>query len=348
MDTWILSMVRQRCLRRVVAWAAALALAGLYTFSQARYLKNFFGGPYTLGSAELAAIDDAWTTPRYFAHVTGERAVDTGIQQITVEKRNGMEVGRRVSAAYSVLVMDDDRLLLVKTATSAAPHTTVEGELRHIPTDLYTQLFQQPEAKAEYPRFYPFYLDEEASFRGSGYAGFAVLATLLALAAWLGGRALRQLRDPSAHPAVQRVYKWKEPVGTAVAAERACGAPNFTGKNGWVVADPFLVRRTFFSFDILRLADLVWAFKKVTQHRVNFIPAGKTFAAQLHCYGGAAEVQGDEATVDAVLRFAGQRTPWAVFGYDQEVAALFKNDPNGFCGAVEQRKRAQSATAATA
>lgn len=348
MDTWILRMVHQRAQRRVAAWGVAIALVALFTYGQSRYLKNFFGGPYALSAADLAAIGDADTAPRPFARVTGTKAIDTGIQQITVEKRNGVEVGQHVSANYFVLLMDDDRLLVVKGTTSSGLHTSVEGEIKRIPTDLNVQLFEDPETKAEWQRFYTFYLDEEESFREPGYVGLVFLAVFVVLAAWQGGRALKQLRDPSAHPAVQRVYKWSDPMGTAVAAERACAAPNFKGKNGWLVADPFLIRRTFFSFDILRLSDLLWAFKKVTQHRVNFIPAGKTHAAQLHCYGGGAEIQADEATVDSILRFAGQRTPWAVFGYDKEVEALFKNDAAGFCRAVEERKRAQSAAAATA
>src|SRR6185503_8434040 len=150
-----------RCLRRVVAWGVAVGLMALVTYSQARYLRNFFGGPYTMGEAELAAIDDAWATPRYFARVTGSETADTGIQQITVEKRNGQEVGRRVSAAYYVLFVGD-RLLLVKSAV--APTTTVEGELRRLPYDLQGQLLSSEDAKAAWPRFYPFYLAADDSF----------------------------------------------------------------------------------------------------------------------------------------------------------------------------------------
>lgn len=336
MDTWVLRMVRQRCLRRVVAWGLALGLAALATYSQARYLRNFFGGPYTLGEAELAAIDDAWATPRYFARVTGTETADTGIQQITVEKRSGREVGRRVSAAYYVLFVGD-RLLLVKSAVAA--RTTVEGELRRLPYDLQAQLLSSEDAKAAWPRFFSFYLAEDESFRSSGYIALAALALFAGLVIWLGGRAWKQLRDPSQHPTVQRVYKGPDPVGTAVAAERAAGAPNFTGGNGWVVADPFLIRRTFFSFDMLRLPDLLWAYKKVTQHRVNFIPAGKTYAAQLFCYGGGAEIHGKEDAVESILRFAGERAPWAIFGFSEDLQRLFTKDTNGFCLAVEQRKR---------
>ena len=108
---------------------------------------------------------------------------------------------------------------------------------------------------------------------------------------------------------------------------------------GWVVTDQYLLRSTFFSFDVLRLSDLLWAYKKVTKHSVNFIPTGKTYDAVLACYGGRATVKGAEKTVDELLGFAAQRTPWAVFGFSQELETLFAKKTADFCAAVEQRKR---------
>ena len=77
----------------------------------------------------------------------------------------------------------------------------------------------------------------------------------------------------------------------------------------------------------------------MTKHSVNFIPTGKTYSGVLVCYGGAAEVTGREKNVDALLAFAAERTPWAVFGYSDDLNKLFKQKTQEFCAAVEQRKR---------
>jgi hypothetical protein len=68
---------------------------------QARYIKNFVGGPFDFGEPELDASGDVSTTPRYFVKVTGSKAIETGIQQITTRKRAGVETGRSVSAGFT-------------------------------------------------------------------------------------------------------------------------------------------------------------------------------------------------------------------------------------------------------
>jgi hypothetical protein len=127
-------------------------------------------------------------------------------------------------------------------------------------------------------------------------------------------------------------------VGIAVEARREAASPRYKG-GGWRVTDKYLIRSAPFAFDLLRLSDLLWAYKRVTKHSVNFIPTGKTYSGVLVCYGGAAEVTGREQNVDALLTFAGERAPWAIFGYSDDLNKLFKQKTEDFCAAVEQRKR---------
>src|SRR5438128_8374563 len=112
MDTWVLQKVKARCIRRVVAWALALGCIVLFAIAQHRYISNFLMGPFDLAQADLDPISDISAAPRYFARVTGSKAIDTGIQQITVRKRGGVETSRSVSGAYYILVIGD-RLLVI-------------------------------------------------------------------------------------------------------------------------------------------------------------------------------------------------------------------------------------------
>ena len=335
MDTWIHSMARTVSSRRVAAWSAALAIIALLAFARLRYLENFLRGPYDLGPADLDGIRDVSTTPRYFVRVSGSKAMNTGIQQITIRKRSGVETGRSVAASYYVLAVGD-RLLVCRSQSGS--HTTFEGELAPIPMDLDRRIFDSAEMRAHRPRFYPFYVNDE-SFRLPGYwaIGGGLVFGLLLLA--YGVPAWKRWRDPSSHEVVRRAAGWGDPIGTAVTAERESRTPRFKGGNGWAVTDQFLIQRRFFSFDLLRLQDLLWAYKKVTKHSVNFIPTGKTYDACLMCYGGAATVQGKENTVDEILGFATQRAPWAIFGFSKELQEHFVKNTRAFCDTVEARKR---------
>jgi hypothetical protein len=342
MDTWILQSIKARSTRRVVAWAAALALVGLVGVWQSRYLLNFLGGPYELAPGELDSIGAVSEAPRYFARVTGSEALDTGMQQITVTTRNGVETGRSVSANYYALVVGD-RLLVCKSRSG--PRTTFEGSLLPMPGDVEAQLFQTPDMQGIRHRFYPFYLDDE-SFRVPGYWALGGLLVFAFVLLKHGRPDWRHMKHPATHPLAERVQTWGDPIGVAVAARREARSPRVKGRNGWALTDQFLMRSTFFTFDLLRLSDLLWAYKKVTKHSVNFIPTGKTYQAVLACYGGAATVQGNEKTVDDVLTFASERTPWAVFGFTKELESCFSGSTDEFCAAVEERKREWSKAAA--
>lgn len=100
MDTWVHQMIRTRSRRRVAAWGLVLACAVAFLISEHRYIRNFLLGPFPLAQADLDAIDDVEAAPRYFVRVTGSKAIDTGLQQITTRMRKGVETGGSVSASY--------------------------------------------------------------------------------------------------------------------------------------------------------------------------------------------------------------------------------------------------------
>jgi hypothetical protein len=337
MDTWILRKTRAASLRRVVAWGVALVGGLLLATSDRRYIDNFLHGPFTLGAADLDAIADVTTTPRYYARVTGSRVIDTGLREYSVSTTAGVETNRSESGGYYALVVGD-KFLIFKTGTSADAANVAEGRLVPWPSELENEMFGSKEMQALRSRFYPFYV-QNGSFHVVGYwviAGALVLAGLLL---WKGVPAWRHWRDQSSHPLLARTRSWGDPLGVAVEAEREFENPHLTGGNGWRVGDTYLLRSTLFRFDVLRLHDLLWAYKKVTKHSVNFIPTGKTYEAILSCYGGTAVITGKEPRVEEILAFVQQRAPWAVLGYSAEVATLFNKKTQEFAGAVEQRRR---------
>jgi hypothetical protein len=289
-----------------------------------------------MGPTDLNKIGDISAAPNYFARVTGLKAIDTGIQQITIRKRSGVETNRSVSGKYYALVIEN-RFLIVKS--SSAVHATVEGELKAMPADLESKLFNAPPMQSIRNRFYPFYLDD-ASFRFSGYCGIVAFLVFGFSLVWLGFPAWRHLQNPSSHPVLYRVSSWGDSIGISVEAERESSTPRYF-KSGWdwLLTDNYLIKSKFFTFDLLRFSDLLWAYKRVTKHKVNFIPTGKTYEAVLVCHGGTATANSEENTIDLILTFAAERAPWAVFGFSKELEQLFEKNNRDFCFAVEQRRR---------
>jgi hypothetical protein len=326
-------MCRTRAMRRLVTCSGVVALALLLGLANARYLRNFVGGPYPMSAADLDAISDVTRAPRYFVQVTGSGTMDTGIEQYEVRTRSGREVSRRLKARYFALDTGS-RLLIVKSA--GRPATTVEGGLRPIPPDLDRQLFSDPEMRELRGRFYPYQMDTD-SFRSPGYWSLGIGAIVLLIVGFTAVRARGQLRDPGSHPALVRAASWGELAAVSAEVEREHARP-WRRSGATALTENYLVNAGFFGFDVLRFDDLLWAYKRVTKKSVNFIPTGKDFHAILVCIGGTVEVQGKDAEVDETLRWAANRVPWAVFGHSKEIEELMRKDPSGFAAGVAERK----------
>ncbi|HEX9218305.1 MAG TPA: DUF6709 family protein [Gemmatimonadales bacterium] len=335
MDSWISQRIRAVSFRRVVVWTLALVGGVLLATSDRRYILNFLAGPYKLERADLDSIHDVTATPRYYARIAGDRVLDTGLRQYTVHTQSGVETRREESAAYHALVIGN-HYLVVRTAGPESRQA--EGKLVPWPEDLENELFDSKDMRSLRSSFYPFYLDTD-SFRRPGFVVIGVAIVFLLLFVWQALPAWRAWREPDRHPLAQRIAKWGDPIGVAVEAEHDFNNSLLRGKAGWRFGNRFLVRSSFFSFNILRLQDVLWAYKKITKHSVNFIPTGKTYEAIVNCYGGTATIRGSEKKVGEMLNFVQQRAPWAIYGFSDQLAATFNKHRQDFARGVEQRKQ---------
>jgi hypothetical protein len=115
------------------------------------------------------------------------------------------------------------------------------------------------------------------------------------------------------------------------------------------VTHSWLVRRSMFSTWVLPVEDLIWAYKKVTKHSVNFIPTGKSYAVVLvGRHRQRIEVQTSEKDVNVLLGTLAARVPWAIYGYNQEINSAWQKDPAGFVGVVDSRRQSAAKAAAAA
>lgn len=337
MDNWITQRVRSACARQLVAWAFPVAVLVLLVASNGAYVRGFLRGPRVVSDSDLARTNSPDGSASYYVRVTGTRSVNTGLQEVSVETQSGSEVSRKVSAAYYALEVGD-RFLIVKSP--GGPARTVEGELGPMPDDFASEFFRpraDSEGTVDRTRFYPYYL-EVTSFREPGYWAIAIAVALAGLLLWKARPVWGYLQDLSSHPVVARVMKWGDANLIASRVEESWRSPQALKGGEWRMTDQYLVRSSTFAFDVLRLPDLLWAYKRVTKHSVNFIPTGKTYAAMLHCLGGNALLTGSEKKVNDFLTFASQKVPGAVFGHSAELAKAWTKDNAGFQRAVMERK----------
>ena len=315
----------------------------MFTAYQQRYVSNFLRGPFALSTSELDSITDASKQPRYFVRIHGDKSLDTGVQEITVTKTGGVETGRSVSANYYLMLVGQ-KILIVKSPKPLS--TDFTGELTPS-TPAFVDSVLSPSSRDDQSavdalrsRLYPFYLDDD-SFREPGYIGIAAWLVFALLFWWLARRDWRWVQDPSTHPVAKRAEAWGDPSLIGAEAEQDSLAPVVKTKKPWIFGQKFVVFKGPLSFNIYRLSDLLWAYKKKTKHSVNLIPTGTTYAAALFFeagVNGSADLPGKEKQVDAILQAAMDRVPWAIFGYSKELETAFAKEFTGFRGAIAERK----------
>jgi len=161
----------------------------------------------------------------------------------------------------------------------------------------------------------------------------AALAALL-WCAWMLRIAVAHLQDATSHRVWRRAAQWGDPDLLAAEIEREAQAP-LLKLSGWLFCQNYLIKRR--GVEVLRWRDLLWAHKHVTRHSINFIPTGKTYKSMFYWMDTKIAVDANQKKVDASLACAGQRAPWAVLGYSDQVAALYPRKKKELQAAVEQR-----------
>ena len=320
----------------LVSLILIVAVVG-YAAIERRYLYNFFAGPFQVSGPQLVTIQQPGSQLRYFVQVKGDDSSDTGLQEVERESEGGTVKRETVKAKYSILLLNK-HLLIVKSGPNGSG-TVYTGELSELPSDVRSNIVtplikEHPTANQA---FLPFMLDT-TGFRDEGYIALAVGIPAFALAAWLIAKVMRRRADASTHPVVQRacIYGTLADVaqqfdielqGNTVKIGRA------TITQSWV----FLPSR--FGLSICRIPDLIWAYKKVTKHYTNFIPTGKTYAVIMYDrFGKPLQMQARQKKIDAMLTLLAERSPWAVFGYSDDLSKTLRTNWGGFIAAVDQRK----------
>lgn len=309
--------------------------AALFAGAKYRYARDFVAGPFPMSASDLEGITDPGQGPHAYITVAGAKAVDTGIKEITTTTRNGIKQSERVTAGYFAVLVGK-RFLIVKSRVR--PNDMIQGGLKPMPEQLRRRLVSSYGPGRVQQNILPLLLETEG-FRYPGYWAIGIGIVLLFCLYRYLRPAMSVRQDVSRSPVIQRVRKWGDPVSLAVEIENEYRQSVECKSRGFHVTPKYLIQDSFFTFNVLRFQDLLWAYKKVTRHSVNLIPTGKTYEAILVFYGGSATVPGKQAGIDEILKSAREKSPWAFFGFSDELAGAFKHDTQKFCAAVEARRQ---------
>jgi hypothetical protein len=318
---------------------SVLLIAGVavYGFAQWRYFYNFFSGPLEVNSQSLNNIQHPDGQLRYFVKVRADDASDSGIQEIERETENGSVRSETVKAKYSILTVGK-RLLIAKTDPNAKGNI-FQGGLSELPGDVRGSIVE-PLLK-DYPNanevFLPLMLDA-TGFRSNGYIALAICIPALLLAFWLIRKVVSRRNAPETHPIVKAASYYGSLGETSQLLDNELRG-NVTKFGSAKVTQSWVLLPETFGLAMCHIPNLIWAYKKVTQHRTNFIPTGKSYAVILYDRRGKpVQLQTKQKNVEALLNLLAERAPWAVFGYNEELNKALRTNWAGFVAAVDAKR----------
>jgi len=329
-------------LNGAIAAIVILAIAG-----NLRYCVNFIRGCEPISSAELASLDSADQRWRNFVVVAGDHATKPGYRLVEKTTQYGKVISTEVKAEY-VFLQVGEKILLVKAPPGEA-RLSYSGQL--VPTQESVQTGLLNHISAREPQLasqvLPFTLDA-VDYRDTGYAFLFAGLPILGLAVWNCMRGLRRSSDLQTTPmwkslsAFGNVYQ----LGPQIDLDLRSGARKYGKIN---IGSRWMTQQKPFTTWVSPVDDLVWVYKKVTKHSVNFIPTGKTYAVVLvGRHKQRTESQMKEQVVNELLADLAQRTPWVIFGFDKNLSNTWQKNPESIIAAVDSRRQQFKPQAAAA
>jgi len=345
---WVENEARRANRNLLVVNGTIAVVAVLILTVNFRYCANFVRGCEPISSGELISLQSPDQRWRNFVAVNGDKVAKAGYRDVERRTENGRVVSSEVKDEYIFLQLGD-KILLVKAPPGEA-RLAYSGQL--IPTNESVQTdFLRPFAARE-PELgamvLPFTLDA-VDYRDEGYLIFLVVMPLLALAIWNILKAVRRSSEVQSSPAWKAVSAFGDvnQLSAQIESELIAGGPRKFGK--LQMTPQWIVRRKLFSTWVSPVADLVWIYKKVTKHSVNFIPTGKTYSVILvGRHKQRTEEQMKEKMVNELLVELANRVPFALFGFDKNLEQAWRKNPQSVIASVDARIQQAKSQAAAA
>jgi hypothetical protein len=257
-----------------------------------------------------------------------------------INKHTRQVESERTVAEYLHITVSN-RVLIVKVPPGT-PESQQQftGALVDMPEKLRADAAQAlNKANLDFQEVYlPFMLDA-TGFRGAGYWGLAIGLPLYIIAVWNIVKALRRMQRLERHPAVRYLAAYGEPAELAQSIDQELEKDRLR-VSGVTLTSSWLLQPTTYSLHVIPLLDVIWVYKKVTKHSVNFIPTGSSYAAVINTrYRQTLEVAANERLTNNLLEEIGRRVPWVVAGHSNELAGIYAKDVAGLAAAVDDRRQ---------
>jgi hypothetical protein len=349
-EEFLLSQVR-RCNRNLLLVNLfilfAVILIAVFSYN---YFYNTLCGPFEMDAASVTAITNLKAQIHTYITVAGDDVGHTGLQyyEVTYEEGSNKVVNTKVIADYLYLFVHG-KLLVVK-APPGATDFSYTGWLKEMPAEVKSELLSLAEeedipAMAFNQIVLPFLLDTQVN-RAEGYVALFALAPFFLISSWNLLRYGQRVADPSSHPIYKKLAAFGKPESVAKDIDNDISGSGIPMPQGITISDGWFVKKKFFGLSLVPLPDVLWMYKHVTKHTINFIPVGKTYCLTFHLKNRAIlHINMRERIADAAAEVILEKAPGIIFGHTGELAVLW-NQSHRFSRCDRESKDTESSAGA--
>jgi hypothetical protein len=310
-----------------------------------RYLYNFFFGPFRVLPESLLEVNDPDEPFHYFIALDVDRKLPVIGKDVQAPAGTKNPAGGTVIAEYAILPVRREgktRFLVIRKSPRPLGNQ-VRGYLTAMPAGVMRKVIeplaaQDPQLKG---LTHAAFLIDTTGFRGPGYWGVALGLPVLLLGLWNVGRGVGRALRPERHPLIAGLMRYGPPREVVEAIQQEVGQEGPPARpHTPLVTRSWLLRPTWFGFQVVHLSEVVWVYKKVTRHQTYFIPTGTSHAAVIHRRDGKVlQVSGTDGMTEQLLKRIFENVPWILAGFNSQLAALWNTNRPELLKVVEQRRQ---------
>lgn len=297
-------------------------------------------GPKEVKVGEISNLKISGLTARNYVKVSPEKKASTGLQYVESEyDSNNQEKSKTVKTVYYVL-RDGQDLIFTAVPKNNVDVSSYTGWVRKMTDEEKSHL---DEAAIKLKASGDFTVSEyilDADDFSSAYFWYFVCGMIAIFNIFNICKCIKYTNCPEQHKIYKNLMKYGNPDEVINSIEEELPNDSFSNNKKIYLLKSWILSSKRFSFDVYKIDDIVWAYKKVTNHTINFMPAGKTHELILHLYNKSqCSIGLKENQADSILTSIMQMYPWIIVGFNDEINREWKSNSSQFINYVQAEKQ---------
>ncbi len=324
-DGFVLKQIQKYNRRLLIITAILICLAVTSGNELIKYRYNLQKGPFEITVRQLNRIQTVDSLRKYYVTVKGQKLY-------------------RISKNHDFYLLELGHSFLMIKGKLDEDSLEFSGELKDLSDDYRKKLnkalnIMSGEGQNPKMLIYPVFLEEGRlqTRRNTDYWLFVLLLALIIRNVIV---VLKRNSDPTLHPSCKYLSKFgsAETIIDNIDNEMIKAEAAFE-KFSPLVTDSWIINKRFLKLQFIALSDVVWVYQKVTSHRYNFLPVGKTYELiiytkdqEVHELRAQNGLMGEEA-----IERIGSNAPWAFTGYSEKLQMMWKEKRSDLIQIVQER-----------